>query len=189
MSGAQRLRRNLAAAGAARDHARRAAEASKPLSLQRCTACTNERDESARVSDFMQVGFLWQWPVATILLAAMCQDGRVKHAIVSLAPGCCSLLSRTLNSWPCYSGFRRNSLAHASIAAVPPGRAPHFHLHLHRYAHRHPHRHSHPHSHLYSHPHPHLHFELKGRAHSALEGFVGARCSLQCWTTCKACTA
>ena len=137
----------------------------------------------------MQVGFLWQWPVATILLAAMCQDGRVKHAIVSLAPGCCSLLSRTLNSWPCYSGFRRNSLAHASIAAVPPGRAPHFHLHLHRYAHRHPHRHSHPHSHLYSHPHPHLHFELKGRAHSALEGFVGARCSLQCWTTCKACTA
>ena len=26
-----------------------------------------------------------------MLLAAMCQDGGVKHAIVSLAPGCCSL--------------------------------------------------------------------------------------------------
>ena len=37
------------------------------------------------------VGLLWQWPVATILLAAICQDGVVKHAIVSLAPGCCSL--------------------------------------------------------------------------------------------------
>ena len=46
-------------------------------------ACTN--------SFVYLVGVLWQWPVATILLAAICQDGVVKHAIVSLAPGCCSL--------------------------------------------------------------------------------------------------
>ena len=59
--------------------------------------CCRARRLSKRVASCLHqdivylVGFLWQWPVATILLAAICQDGGVKHAIVSLAPGCCSL--------------------------------------------------------------------------------------------------
>ena len=42
---------------------------------------------------FDVVGSLWHWPVAKILRAVMCQGGRVKHAIVSLAPGCCCIPS------------------------------------------------------------------------------------------------